>query len=352
MTKLADRYQILDKPLAGGMGEVYPCTDEILERKVAVKVMQDTAEARRLVDELSALLKLRSKHVVQVYDILKLDANRIGIVQEFIEGTDLFDDSVQANNVEALLKQLWQIAAGISDIHDAGVIHRDIKLNNMKLDAEGIIKIFDFGLARDQGPSASTLGFVGTQWFAAPELYGAKVTFTTAVDVYAFGICAIYLMAQQIPDVLGKQPPDPLTLGTLATLRPDLAPEIRDSIERCLDHRPDARPSMKEVRNLLARHLLANRHQALVVYRGHSTFLNTNNREVTARLEGMGSVTITYDGMNFVVSQVEGDVFINYGRAVVGTVLPGSCVVALGAPENGALRKYVTFDLASPEVVL
>ena len=149
MTKLAGRYVINGAALAGGMGTVYPCNDEILERNVAVKVLQDSAEARRQIDELAALLKLRSKHVVQVYDILKLDAGQIGIVQEFINGTDLFDSATAASTTLEVYKQLWQIASGIADIHSAGVIHRDIKLNNMKLDGEGIIKIFDFGLARD-----------------------------------------------------------------------------------------------------------------------------------------------------------------------------------------------------------
>lgn len=352
MAKLAGRYEIRGKPLAGGMGEVYPCHDDILERKVAIKVMQNSAESRRQVDEISALLKLRSKHVVQVYDILKLDDDKIGIVQEFIEGTDLFDKGTATDTADALYKQLWQIAAGISDIHEAGVIHRDIKLNNMKLDSEGIIKLFDFGLARDEGVSATTMGFVGSKWFAAPELYGTKVSFTTAVDVYAFGICAVYLLARELPEQLGAQPPAAIPTGYIRANRGDLAADVIQTIEACLDLAPSQRPSMQDVRDLLARHLLFERHQALVVYKGQAQYLNSFNRDVTAKLAGMGSVTIAYDGMNFVVAEVEGDVFINYRRTSKGDILPGSCVVALGAPEQGSRRRYVTFDLASPEVVL
>ncbi|AKC86328.1 serine/threonine-protein kinase [Pseudoxanthomonas suwonensis] len=352
MTKLGGRYTVLGKALSGGMGAVYPCTDDILERKVAVKVMQDSEEARRLVDEISALLKLRSKHVVQVYDILRLDATTIGIVQEFIEGTDLFDESTKAASPQALLKQLWQIASGIADIHEAGVIHRDIKLNNMKLDSEGIVKIFDFGLARDDGPEASTMGFVGTKWFAAPELYGTKVQFSTAVDTYAFGVCATYLIARKLPNELGQQPPVTMPEGYLNAAGGGVSPDIISMIEACLSTAPLDRPSMQQVRETLAKHLLFDRHQALVVYKGQASYLNASNREVSAKLSEMGSITIAYDGMDFVVADVQGDVFINYGKTVKGQALPGSCVVALGGPDKGASRRYVTFDLASPEVVL
>jgi len=334
------------------MGTVYPCTDDVLERKVAVKVILDSADARRIVDEISALLKLRSKHVVQVYDILQLDANTIGIVQEFIEGTDLFNDSTNADSRASLYKQLWQISSGIADIHEAGVIHRDIKLNNMKQDPEGIIKIFDFGLARDEGPTASTIGFVGTKWFAAPELYGNQVNFSTAIDTYAFGICATYLIARDFPQELGRQPPAGMPSGYLDAAGRGITADIISLIEACLAVRPKDRPSMQRVRDTLAKHLLFDRHQAQVVYQGQASYLNAANREVSAKLAQIGCVTITYDGMDFVVADVQGEVFINCGEAIKGHVLPGSCVVALGRPDRGVARRYVTFDLASPEVVL
>lgn len=352
MSKLGGRYTILGKALSGGMGAVYPCNDDILERKVAVKVMQDSAEARRLVDEISALLKLRSKHVVQVYDILRLDTDTIGIVQEYVDGTDLFEESTKATSPGALLRQLWQIASGISDIHEAGVIHRDIKLNNMKLDSEGIIKIFDFGLARNEGPTASTMGFVGTRWFAAPELYGTQVTFSSAVDTYAFGVCATFLISRAIPEELGEQPPGAMPATYFNAEDGGLAPAIISLVGACLAAEPADRPSMPLVRDELAKHLLFDRHRALVVYQGQASFLDASNRSVSAKLPGVGSITIKYDGMCFIVANVQGDVFINYGDAIVGQPLPGSCVVALGAPDKGAGRRYVTFDIASPEVVL
>ncbi|MFY8063009.1 MAG: protein kinase domain-containing protein, partial [Usitatibacteraceae bacterium] len=148
----ADRYQTKGGPLVGGMAAVYPCMDIVLERQVAIKIMPGSAHRRRVRDELEALLKLRSKHVVQVYDVLNHAEGDLAIVQEFIDGLDLFDDKLAPSSLDGYLKLLWQIASGIADVHELGVIHRDIKPNNMKVDPEGVIKIFDFGLARDEGP--------------------------------------------------------------------------------------------------------------------------------------------------------------------------------------------------------
>lgn len=349
-----DRYAPTGAALDGGMGTVFPCNDTILERPVAIKIVRDPAQQRRVRDELDALLKMRSKHVVQVYDVLKLPHDCLGIVQEFINGRDLFDPSTASASVLDLYKQLWQIASGIADIHAAGVIHRDIKPNNMKLDGEGVIKIFDFGLAREEGPEAATRGFVGTQGFAAPELYSmhADVAFSAAVDVYAFGVTAYYLAARDLPNDLRHIPPRGLGGDFFSPLAMKLAPEICDVLNRCLSESPKDRPQMSEVRHLLSRHLLFDRHQALIVFQGNASYLNATSRSVRAKFSPIGEVEIVYDGLDFRVGSVSGSVFVNYGQAQVGDSLPGSCVVALGGPELGSRRKYITFDLSHPEIVL
>ncbi|HEY0333598.1 MAG TPA: serine/threonine-protein kinase [Stenotrophomonas sp.] len=334
------------------MGVVYPCQDEILDRRVAVKVIQGGVEQRRILDEVRALLKLRSKHVVQVYDLLKLEDGAIAIVQEFVEGNDLFNPVTQAAGTEQLYKQLWQVATGICDIHRANVIHRDIKPNNMKVDHEGVIKIFDFGLARDEGPDASTMGFVGTRGFAAPELFRDAVTFTPAIDVYAFGATALYLSSRDLPPELLAAPPTPVSPSYMQGIAGGLAPDIGNAIASCLAPHAADRPSMETVKNLLSRYLLVNRHQGLLVYQGQPSYLNSSNRTVSANLPGMGGLRIYYDGLDFVVQAVDGSVYINNQLARANQLLPGSCVIALGAPEHAARRRYITFDLSSPEVVL
>lgn len=349
---IANRYQVAGTSLVGGMAAVLPCKDTVLDRPVAIKVMPGSADRRRIRDELGALLKMRSKHVVQVYDVLRIGKDDLAIVQEFIDGKDLFDESVAPRTAAEYLRLVWQIASGIADIHCLDVIHRDIKPSNMKIDPEGVVKIFDFGLARDEGPLASTVGFVGTPGFAAPELYAHRATFTAAVDTYAFGITALFLGLRDLPAELKRRPPIYSSADYFATLPFKLADEVMKALNSCL--KPDSvdRPLMRNVRDVLAKHILHNRHKALVVFNGRASYLDATNRSVRLRLPSMGEVEICYDGFCFMVQSVNGDVFVNNRRVAVGDVLPGACVVALGAAEQTNKRKYITFDLSHPEIVL
>lgn len=349
---LPDRYEPTGDPLDGGMGSVLPCKDRTLQRDVAIKVIHGATHRRRMLDELSALAKMRSKHVVQIYDVLQPSRDEIGIVQEFISGVDLFDEGVSPKNTEGLYKQLWQIASGISDIHALGVIHRDIKPNNMKIDSEGVVKIFDFGLARDEGPSAATLGFVGTRGFAAPELYLGPVRFTKAIDVYAFGATALYLATRELPDELMEQPPTFSGDSYFEETDYDIAAEIVEILDACLAQNESERPSMSIVRDLLAKHILYGRHRALVVFKGQPSYLNSDSDSVNLSLLPLGQVRIGYDGLDFKVVELTPHVFINNKRVAVGDVLPGSCVVTLGAPEHKNRRRHITFDISHPEFVL
>lgn len=345
------RYKPISAPLTGGMGAVTPCQDTVLERNVAIKVIQDTVNRRRMLDELKALLKMRSKHVVQVFDVIHM-GDDLGIVQEFIEGADLFDLEMTPSSTIELYKVLWQIASGITDIHSVGVIHRDIKLNNMKIDSEGVVKIFDFGLARNDGPAASTVGFVGTRGFAAPELYAASAKFTKAVDTYAFGASALFLATKGLPPELMNQPPILSGASYFSSAPISIAPEIVAILDSCLAEIPENRPEMSTVRDLLARHVLFDRHQALLVFQGRPTYLNAKSRSVKLNLPNMGQIQIKYDGLDFRVAALAGDVYINNQRLAVGDALPGSCVISLGAPDQGMRRTHVTFDLSNPEIVL
>lgn len=349
---IADRYEVAGTALAGGMAQVLPCNDTVLDRRVAIKVMPESANRRRVRDELSALLKMRSKHVVQVYDVLRVGTDDLAIVQEYIDGKDLLDDATIPKTATEYLKLIWQIASGISDIHSLDVIHRDIKPNNMKIDSEGVVKIFDFGLARDQGLGASTVGFVGTRGFAAPELYAHNAKFTAAVDTFAFGATALFVGLRDLPAELTCQPPSLPGSNHFSALPFSLASEVLAVLNSCLEMDPARRPAMKDVRNVLATHLLYDRHKALVVYNNKPSYLDATNRSVVLRLPTMGEVEIHYDGFRFLVHSLSGDVFVNNRRVAVGDTLPGACVVTLGAPEQKNRRRYITFDLSHPEIVL
>jgi serine/threonine-protein kinase len=350
---LPGRYKEVGVRLRGGMGEVLQCDDLVLQRKVAIKTIPSGSDLRRIKDEISALLKLRSKHVVQVYDLLQGGDGSYGIVQEFISGPDLSEEQTRPLDTQGFYRTLWQIAAGIDDIHKQGVIHRDIKPNNMKVDPEGVIKIFDFGLARDEGADAKTMGFVGTFGFAAPELFLAPAEFSSAIDVFAFGSTALYLLFGGIPPSMRGVPSLTAPVENLFLQSPfPIAQEISDLLYKCLAPVAEQRPQMSEVKDVLSKYLLAGKHQALLVFQGRAHHLNARVREVRLNLPQRGSITVRYDDLQFYVAETSGDVYINNLQASVGRAMPGSCVVALGSLDYPAQRRYITFDLSHPEIVL
>lgn len=144
--KLPRRYKPNGTSLDGGMSTAIVCQDQHLDRPVLVKSLAPGTDKRRLLDEIQALQIIRSKHVVQIYDLIWNGAGEIvGIVEEFLPGEDLTKVSPPSNELE-FLRLAYPIAEGIADIHAHGRVHRDIKRQNMKFDAESCLKIFDFGL--------------------------------------------------------------------------------------------------------------------------------------------------------------------------------------------------------------
>lgn len=351
------RYVPTGKEFRGGMGEVLICTDTNLERNVAIKFIQNVSDQRRLFDEIAALQKIRSKNVVQIFDVFVNESStrRIGIVQEYIPGDDLLSFTQKTTlSREQYLKLLYQIASGISDIHTQGLIHRDIKPNNMKFDEENIIKIFDFGLSRFAGQNDSTLGFQGTQGFAAPELYKSGfVSFTPAVDTYAFGVTALYLSGAEIPESLLKRPPDFTNPSpSFASLSIGITDRLARMLDLTLSEDPVNRPAMTEVRDLLGKYLLFGKHRALVMKGTTKYILQTVNQIVTLDSPGYGSLSIKYDGLYFLIESVNGAIFVNNKSVFKGQELPKDCVITIGSPDAGGSRLFITFDISNPEVVL
>lgn len=353
MPALPKRYTPLGDSDSGGFSKVIYCTDNHLERKVAIKFIQDENEKKLILKELRALLKMRSKHVVQVYDVVNGKEDSLGIVEEFVEGDLLWDSDYPRKSADNYLKTLWQIAAGIADIHEAGVMHRDIKPNNMKLDSEGIVKIFDFGLAKHVEIDAQIKGFKGTYGFAAPELFGdSTIPLTPAIDTYAFGATAIFLACHDLPSSMKKLPPPPVTDDQFSRLPVSIPTELIGLLNACLAYNPAERPAMAIVRDELARHLLRGKHQAIAVHKRTPYIINAWNPSAELDSTGIGKIEILYTGLKFIVYIAIGEVFINNSPAVQGEEIPGSCVVALGGAHRRNDREYVTFDVSNPEVVL
>ena len=354
--KLPPRYEPSDITFDdGGMSDAIVCTDTHLDRQVVIKSLKPGADSKRILDELAALQTIRSKHVVQIYDVIR-DAKGgvVAIVEEYIPGDDLTMVAAP-KNADEFLRLAYPLAEGIADIHAHNRVHRDIKRQNLKFDAENCLKIFDFGLARDTTAEASTMGEIGTPGYMAPELFaatkGAKVVFDTAIDTYAFGATLLAVALGNLPKEMKQIPPKlPCAEADFSKLAIGIPAELSSLLNRCLEKKPSDRPTMAEVANLVGRFLLQNKHRALLVSKAGTAVLDSSNPVVQLSVKGQGSLKISYTGFQFKVSDVTGNVSINNIPTNNGYILPGSCVIVLGA--TAPLRTFVTVDVSHPEVSL
>ncbi|WP_398954928.1 serine/threonine-protein kinase [Streptomyces sp. GC420] len=204
---MADRYR-LDSPLGrGGMGEVWRATDEVLGRPVAVKLLigdgDDSSAAARFRMEAQTAARLNHPNVVGVFDFGLWD-NRFYLVMELVEGRSLAQEltaggSLPAARVAALAAHA---ASGLAAAHRQGIVHRDVKPGNLLLDAEGTLKVGDFGIARfvdDPNAALTTAGqIVGTGLYLAPERALGRQAGPPS-DVYSLGCVLYQLLAGRPP---------------------------------------------------------------------------------------------------------------------------------------------------------
>lgn len=354
---LPPRYKILTKSAqVGGFGAVIPLEDAYLRRIVLLKVMQDSAHNAQLENEILSLCRARSRHVVEVYDVVKSDKGDIeGLIIERLRGRDFVDFHKEAAaKPDVYLKVLYQIAVALSDLHRAGVVHRDLKLDNFKESAAGVVKLFDFGISSPDG-GYQTKENKGTLYYAAPELYEPGATITAEMDIYAFGVCAWSLAKASLPSELKELPPQKSgrcpSIGAMGAL--GLHGEIVSLIDECLNPNPDLRPKAALLSATFAKHLVSGRHRGLFVQgKAKVGELSTQQSVAALRIGNLGQLRVEYDGLVFRVTEVGGSVRINNAQANVGDVLHDACLLSFGDRALGAGQQWVTFFSSHPEVVL
>jgi predicted Ser/Thr protein kinase len=203
---LAGRFEILAVIGSGGMGIVYKAHDRSLEEDVALKVLRpefaSTREAaRRFVSEIKLARKVSDRHVCRIFEYGE-DAGLRYICMELVDGVNL-KQQVQENGPlphEEAYEAAVQIADGLSAIHEAGVIHRDLKTPNIMRDTRGIVRLMDFGIARGEESVGLTMAgqVMGTPEYMSPEqALGQKLDFRT--DIYSLGIVIFELFTGQVP---------------------------------------------------------------------------------------------------------------------------------------------------------
>ena len=354
MMRLPKRYSQTSPPVVGGFGNTIICLDNNLDRKVIIKQINDPLEIDRLVAEIEALQKAKSKHVVEIYDVIAPgDGSEISIVEEFLPGDDLTGFRADDDNINELINVLYQLSCGLADIHDCGMVHRDFKPNNVKFDAENIIKIFDFGLAKHDNLPASTTGIIGTFGYMAPELFLNPPIIDKPVDCYAFGATAFEFVTGRTPACARNRPtPRPLGQDEGISNYINLSTRITPLIDSCLSLNTNDRPLLKDIMSVLEKELLYGKHKATIIHAANVYSLDQVRRGVRISRGTADYFEIFYNGYEFLIQEVSGDVYANGVVVLAGHVLEGSSVVILGNPSLGGNRKFVTFDISHPEVIV
>ncbi len=249
-------YTIVGLIGAGGMGEVYRARDSRLGRDVAVKVLpsalaQNADALARFETEARAASALAHPNVVVIFDVGRHEGTSY-VVSELLEG-----DTLNARLREGPLP-MWravewarQIAAGLAAVHERGILHRDLKPDNVFVTTDGVVKILDFGLAKlighrssaheDTAPVTQPGAVIGTAAYMAPEQVQGAATDHRA-DIFSLGLILYEMLAgrrafvgsppELVAAILRDDPVD------LVTLRPEISPALVQVVRHCLEKRP------------------------------------------------------------------------------------------------------------------
>lgn len=246
---LGGRYR-LDAPLAsGGMATVYRGTDEILGREVAVKIMHpslatDHGFVERFRREAQTAARLNHPNVVTVHDCGDVD-DTLFIVMELVEGTTLREllSDFGRLDPQTARHMVAGVAAALDHAHTKGLVHRDVKPENVLVTPDGHVKVVDFGVAKalaDEGSRLTGERALGTMAYVAPEQLGGTDVDARA-DVFALGVMTYEILTGDVP-FTGDTP----TAVAAARLgrsvpSPGISPEIDGAIARAVAPAPDDR---------------------------------------------------------------------------------------------------------------
>jgi eukaryotic-like serine/threonine-protein kinase len=255
---LAERYLLEELVGTGGMSSVFRAHDQLLDRKVALKVLHqqysdDADYVERFRREARSVASLSHPNIVTVIDRGEHQGRQF-IVFEYVDGENLkrLIERSGPLPVEQALEVAIQIARGLSFAHQEGLVHRDVKPQNVLLNGDGRAKVTDFGIARslDVKHGLTQTGTVlGTSDYIAPEqAQGQRVDEHT--DVYSLGVVLYELLTREVPFPgenfvavamrhINEEPP------SVAQRRPDVPPRVEAAVRRAMQKEPSDRfPSM------------------------------------------------------------------------------------------------------------
>jgi hypothetical protein len=246
------RYQVVRKLGSGGFADVYEAWDRQLSRPVALKVIEERRGlSARVLREVQAAAALCHPNVVALYDYFA-DGERSYLVWELVEGEPLSVLQDELDDAEAV-GAIAQTLDALAHAHGQGVVHRDVKPQNVMLDDHGRAKVMDFGIARlnDTDTLTAEGDMLGTVAYMSPEqAAGRRVG--PATDVYSAAVVLFELLAGRSP-VRGTTTAETLSnivsgrALTLEEVRPDLPPQLADAVGLGMAPAPADRPTAAEL---------------------------------------------------------------------------------------------------------
>jgi serine/threonine protein kinase len=259
---LDGRYVLGDCIGQGGMGTVFLAAQLALARTVAIKVLhpeiaRGPAHARRIRDEAIAASQVRSAHCLNVIDCSTLPDGGAYLVMEYVPGRSLAqliaEESLPLTRAIALFDQ---ILAALVSIHDAGIVHADVKCDNFLVESvqgRDHVTMIDFGLARfAASPQSSDVedgveGVTGTPEYMAPEIIDGGPA-VAASDIYSAGVILYELLTGATPfgdgtgdEIMARHANDPVVPPSLRCPDHNISPALDRAVMRALEKRPEAR---------------------------------------------------------------------------------------------------------------
>ena len=243
-------YKILEKLGEGGMGVVYKAQDTKLDRMVALKFLpahlsDSEQDKARFIQEARAAAALNHPNVCSVIDISEHDGQMF-IVMEFIDGVTL-RQKIPLQKISDAMTYAIQIGDALQEAHGKGVVHRDIKAENIMVNSKNQIKVMDFGLAKLKGSLklTRTSSTVGTLAYMAPEqIQGGDVDARS--DIFSFGIVVYEMLTDRTPFrgeheaamvySIVNEPPE-----QIQKFVPDISSQLIHVLDRALEKDPEDR---------------------------------------------------------------------------------------------------------------